>query len=70
MLHKGAIRFGIALVVVSLIATVLSGISHWFNLRSLERDELIASSRWPLSITVAMLLTILGFAGLWSFLSH
>jgi len=38
-LHQGAIRIGTTLVVLGLIATVLSGVSHWWSLRKLERDE-------------------------------
>ena len=35
-LHQGAIKFGAALVVLGVAATVLSAISHWFSLRSLR----------------------------------
>lgn len=70
MLHQGAIKFGTALVILGLIATVLSGISHWRNLRKLRRDEAVLISQWPLSITVATLLSILGLAALWSVLSR
>src|SRR6516162_5945657 len=34
-LHEGAVRFGTALVVLGLVATVLAGTSHWFTLRRL-----------------------------------
>jgi len=70
MLHQGAIRFGTVLVILGLIATVLSGISHWVNLRRLRRDESVVISQWPLSITVAMLLSILGLAAPWSLFSR
>ena len=69
-LHQGAIRIGTTLVVLGLIATVLSGVSHWWSLRKLERDEDVKISRWPLSITVALLLSILFLAGLWSVFSN
>ena len=69
-LHQGAIRIGTTLVVLGLIATVLSGVSHWWSLRKLERDEDVKISRWPLSITVALLLCILFLAGLWSAFSN
>ena len=69
-LHQGAIKFGTALVVLSVVATVLSGISHWRSLRSLRTGETLVLSRWPLSITVAMLLSLLGLGGLWYALSH
>ena len=64
-MHEGAIRFGEALVVLGLIATVLAGISAWFTLRRLRRDEAPVLTQWPLSITVAMLLTVLGLVSLW-----
>jgi hypothetical protein len=37
-------------------------------LRRLRRDELPILSRWPLSITVAVLLAIVGLASLWDLL--
>jgi putative membrane protein len=59
-----------ALVVLSILATVLSGLSHWRSLGSLRAGEQLVTTRWPLSITVAMLLSLLGLAGLWYALSH
>jgi len=64
-MHEGAIRFGEALVVLGLIATVLAGTSAWFTVRRLRRDEAPVLTQWPLSITVAMLLTVLGLVSLW-----
>jgi len=64
-MHEGAIRFGIALIVLGLVATVLAMISHWLTLRRLRRDEVPVLTQWPLSITVAMLLTIIGLVSLW-----
>jgi len=37
-IHERAIAFGVALIVVGIIATVLAGISHWLTLRRLRRD--------------------------------
>jgi uncharacterized membrane protein YidH (DUF202 family) len=65
-LHQGAIRIGTTLVLLGVVATVLSGVSHWWSLRKLDRDEEIRIARWPLSITVAVLLSLLFLAGLWS----
>ncbi len=67
-LHEGAIRFGTALVVLGIVATVLAGVSHWQTLRRLRRGETPVLTLWPLSITVAMLLAIVGLSGLWSLL--
>jgi len=65
-LHHGAIRFGECLVLGGVVATVLAGISHWKTLRRMERGEMPRAARWPLSITVALFVALLGAAGLWS----
>ena len=67
-LHASAIRFGMALIVLGVAATLLSGITHWRALRRLRRDELPILSRWPLSIAVAVLLAIVGLVSLWDLL--
>lgn len=64
-LHQGAIRFGVVLIVTGLIATVLAGVSHWLTLRRLRQDRTPTLSQWPLSITVAMFLAIVGLLSLW-----
>ena len=67
-LHQGAIHFGVALIVLGILAMTCAGFSHWLTLRRLRRGEAPVLSRWPLSITVAMLLTIIGLVGLWELL--
>ena len=67
-LHEAAIRFGSGLIVLGILATVLFGISHWFALRRLRRGEVPVLTQWPLSITVAMLLAVIGLDALWSLL--
>lgn len=69
-LHQGAIRFGVSLVVLGTVSTVLAGASHWLTLRRLRRDEPLTLTQWPLSITVAVLLSVIGLAALWSVLSR
>jgi putative membrane protein len=64
-LHEGAVNFGVALIVLGLVATVLAGLSHWFTLRRLRHGDRPILRQWPLSITVAMLLAVLCLAGLW-----
>ena len=64
-MHEGAIRFGLALVVLGIVATVLAGISHWLTLRRLRRNEALTLTQWPLSITVATILVIIGSVSLW-----
>jgi uncharacterized membrane protein YidH (DUF202 family) len=67
-LHQVAIHFGVALIVMGLLAMMCAGLSHWFTLRRLRRGEALVLSQWPLSITVAMLLTVIGLVGLWELL--
>ena len=65
-LHQGAIRFGMALIILGLVATVLASISHWRALQRLRRGDAPALTQWPLSITIALLMAILGLTGLWA----
>jgi uncharacterized membrane protein YidH (DUF202 family) len=67
-LHNGAIGFGEFLVLAGIVASVSAGISHWKTLRRMERGEMPRAARWPLSITVALFVAVLGAAGLWSLL--
>jgi putative membrane protein len=69
-MHEGAIRFGFALVILGVAATVLAGISHWRTLRRLRRNETPVLSPWPLSITVAMLLAVGGLVLVWTLLAR
>jgi uncharacterized membrane protein YidH (DUF202 family) len=69
-LHASAIHFGVTLIVLGVAATVLSGIAHWVALRRLRRDEVPVLARWPLSITLALLLAVVGLASLWDLLSR
>jgi len=69
-LHQGAVNFGVALVVIGVVATVLSALSQWFSLRRLRRGDQVVVTQWPLSITLAVLLSILGLTGLWYALAH
>ncbi len=64
-LHQGAIRIGVALILLGIVASVLAGLSHWSTLRRLRRGETPVLTMWPMSITVAMLSAIIGLAGLW-----
>lgn len=69
-LHEGAIAFGLALIVLGLIATVAAGLSHWFTLRRLLRGQPPVLTSWPLSITVAFLFAVIGLVGLWALFEH
>lgn len=67
-LHRGAIHFGVALIVMGLVVMMCAGLSHWFTLRRLQCGEAPVLSPWPLSITVALLFSIIGLVGLWELL--
>jgi inner membrane protein YidH len=69
-LHENAIRFGVALIILGTVATILAGVSHWLTLRRLRRNEAVVLTPWPLSITVAMLLAIVGLVLLYSLFSR
>lgn len=68
-LHQGAVRMGVGLVVLGLVATVLAASSHWVILRKLRRGEELVVSQWPLTITIAVFIAVLGAYGLWSALT-
>jgi putative membrane protein len=64
-LHLAAIRFGTALLILSIVATILAGVSHWFSLRRLRHGDPPVLRQWPLSITVAVSFAVLGLIALW-----
>jgi putative membrane protein len=69
-LHQAAIKMGVALVVVGITATILAAFSHWMALRRLRRGEQLVVSQWPLTITIAVLISILGLYALWSVIAQ
>jgi len=69
-LHEGAIGFGLALIALGLVATVLASLSHWFTLRGLRQGTGPTLRQWPLSITVAMLFAVICLMGLWALFSR
>jgi uncharacterized membrane protein YidH (DUF202 family) len=62
--------FGIALVILGIVATVLAGIARWLTLRRLRRGREVLLQSWSLSITVAMLLAVIGLVSLWHLLER
>jgi putative membrane protein len=68
-LHQGAVHMGVGLVMIGLVATVLAASSHWVTLRRLRRGEELVVSQWPLTITIAVFIAVLGAYGLWSALT-
>jgi putative membrane protein len=65
-LHEGAIRFGVALIVLGTGAMALAGLSHWLTLRRLQRGQPLGVTKWPLALMLGFLLTVMCIAGLWS----
>jgi len=68
-LHEDAIRFGVALIILGTMATILAGVSHWLTLRRLRQNKRVVLTPWPLSITVAMLLALVGLVLLYGLYS-
>jgi putative membrane protein len=69
-LHEGAIHFGVALMVLGLVATIAAAISHLSAVRKLRAGEHPETSPWPLSITVAFLLALLMLYEMWAVFSQ
>jgi uncharacterized membrane protein YidH (DUF202 family) len=63
-LHESAIMFGTALLILGIVATLLAGFAHWLTLRRLRRGQEVLPPSWSLSITVAMLLAVIGLVSL------
>jgi putative membrane protein len=64
-LHEAAIHFGVALVVIGVVASGLVAVSHLSALRKLRAGEMPMAARWPLSITLALLLALLALWAMW-----
>jgi putative membrane protein len=64
-IHQAAIHMGVALVIIGLVATALAAISQWRALGKLRRGERIAIAQWPLTLTIVVLVAIVGLYGLW-----
>jgi putative membrane protein len=64
-LHRGAIRMGTALLILGIVGAVLAGLSHWLALRRIRHGESPDLARWPLSVTIAILIAVIGLVALW-----
>ena len=62
--HEATIQFGLSLIVLAAVATLLAGISHWRTLGRLRRGEELQVARFPLSLAVAFLVMVAILAGL------
>lgn len=69
-MHEGAIHFGVMLVVIGVIATVLVAGSHLLMVRKLRAGEMPLPTIWPLSVTISLMLALLALGGLWSVFSR
>ena len=65
-LHQAAIHMGVALIVIGMVATILAAFSHWIILRKLRRGDQLSVAQWPLTITIAVFLSVLGLYALWA----
>jgi len=63
--YAGAVTFGTALLVLGVAALIASGLSQVLTLRKLRRGEIAAVARWPLSVSVAMMVALIGLVGVW-----
>lgn len=68
-MQLAAIQFGTTLVIIGIVALILTSVSHWRALARLRRGEPPLLTAWPLSITVAAMISILGIVGLWGIFS-
>jgi putative membrane protein len=64
-LHEAAIHFGVALVLIGVVATGLVAVSHLSALRKLRAGEMPMAAKWPLSISLALLLALLAVWAMW-----
>lgn len=69
-LHEGAINFGVALMVLGLVATIAAAVSHLLAVRRLRAGEHPKTSAWPLSITIAFLVALLMLYEMWAVFSQ
>ena len=69
-IHEDAIHFGVALIVLGTVTSVVVAISHWSSLCKLRRNEAPDIGAWPLSVTLAWLLAIVGLVALWLLFDH
>ena len=63
--HQAAIHFGIALVILGVIATILVAIWHHSVIRKLRSGQIPKAMHWPLSIIISFLLSLMALVGLW-----
>lgn len=68
--HETAIRFGLALIVLAAVATILAALSHWRTLGRLRRGEELRVARFPASLAIAFLVAVGILAGLFALLTH
>lgn len=65
-LHEAAIFLAVAMVAIGMLGPILSAVSHWRSLRKLQRGGQLSAHRWPLAITAAVGVALLGLYALWA----
>jgi hypothetical protein len=59
---------GVALIIIGVIGLLSAAAAHLLTLGKLRRGETLPLSTWPLTVTISVLVSILGLYGLWSVL--
>ena len=59
---------GVALILIGIIGLLSAAAVHLLALGKLQRGEAFPLSIWPLTVTISVLVSILGLYGLWSVL--
>ena len=67
-MHQAAIHMGVALILIGIIGLLSAAAAHLLALGKLRRGEALPLSIWPLTVTMSVLVSILGLYGLWSVL--
>lgn len=68
-LYRTAVEIGIALIAAGAVAMLAAGVSHWRMIGWLRRNESLEVSRWPLSISLGILVMLITLGGLWRILA-
>ena len=60
------LAFGTGLLVLGCSLMAVAGLSHWSALRRLRAGQPLESEKWPLTMVLALLLTVLFATGPWA----
>lgn len=65
-LQEAAVYLAVGMVAIGMLGALLGAVSHWASLRKLHRGEQLVADRWPLAITAAVSVALLGMYALWA----